>query len=185
MTTRERGRPAVSSLAALEDAANELFLERGFDGATIDDIAKRAGISRATFFNYCQSKSDLLWLAVDDALGRLEELLRDTPHLGEALRSIARAQPAERIPLSATQRDAMGAEAEFAGSAGRRIERLRQALLSSGVDPDDAWLVLGALVSALQEWTMQSPRGVLVDILEKHLGRIRGVLGAHTLATLF
>ena len=51
----------MSSVAALEDAATELFLEQGYQNISIDEIARRAGISRATFFNYCTTKSDVLW----------------------------------------------------------------------------------------------------------------------------
>ncbi|HLS00520.1 MAG TPA: helix-turn-helix domain-containing protein, partial [Beutenbergiaceae bacterium] len=52
----------------LEEAACELFLERGYPGTSVADITTRAGVSRATFFNYVTSKSDLLWAGVDDAI---------------------------------------------------------------------------------------------------------------------
>jgi AcrR family transcriptional regulator len=68
MASRERGRPPMSSVAALEDAATELFLEQGYQNTSIDEIARRAGISRATFFNYFTTKSDVLWVDVDSAL---------------------------------------------------------------------------------------------------------------------
>ena len=66
-----RGRPRTSSRAALEEAALELFLEQGYTPTTIDQITSRAGVSRATFFNYFSSKADLLWVEVDDALDSL------------------------------------------------------------------------------------------------------------------
>ena len=65
----------MSSVAALEDAATELFLEQGYQNISIDEIARRAGISRATFFNYCTTKSDVLWVDVDRALQSLDTLL--------------------------------------------------------------------------------------------------------------
>ena len=92
MSTRDRGRPKTSSLAALEDAAHELFLEQGYEHASIDDIARRAGISRATFFNYFLSKSDVLWVDVDHALARLEQQLRQTEHLGQQQETYSQAQ---------------------------------------------------------------------------------------------
>jgi AcrR family transcriptional regulator len=41
-------------------AARELFLERGFEGATTDAIAARAGVSKETLYRYHRSKEALL-----------------------------------------------------------------------------------------------------------------------------
>jgi AcrR family transcriptional regulator len=41
-------------------AAVELFVERGFDATTMDDIADRADVARATVFNYFQRKTAFL-----------------------------------------------------------------------------------------------------------------------------
>jgi AcrR family transcriptional regulator len=47
-------------------AAVELFVERGFDATTMDDIADRADVARATVFNYFQRKTAFLdeWSAL-------------------------------------------------------------------------------------------------------------------------
>jgi AcrR family transcriptional regulator len=47
-------------------AAVELFVERGFDATTMDDIADLADVARATVFNYFQRKSAFLdeWSAL-------------------------------------------------------------------------------------------------------------------------
>jgi AcrR family transcriptional regulator len=42
------------------DAAIDLFLQKGFDETTVDDIALAAGVSRRSFFRYFASKNDLL-----------------------------------------------------------------------------------------------------------------------------
>jgi AcrR family transcriptional regulator len=186
MSARDRGRPKTSSLAALEDAAHELFLEQGYEGTSIDDIARRAGISRATFFNYFASKSDVLWVDVDHALSGLEHQLHHADHLGDALRAVAAKHPRDRIPLVVTQSEAMGLGADLAASAGIRLECLRRILAGSRVDASDAWIVLGALVGALHQWaTHQAPRPELGDALEEGLDRIRQVLGSRSVATLF
>ncbi|MBC7441420.1 MAG: TetR family transcriptional regulator, partial [Ramlibacter sp.] len=65
------GRPRGSSRAMLEEAAAELFLEQTYAGTTIEQITRRAGVSRNTFFNYFRAKSDLLWVDVDAGLGGL------------------------------------------------------------------------------------------------------------------
>ena len=59
------GRPRSSSRGMIAEAAAELFLEQTYTGTTVDDIARRSGVSRATFFNYFGSNSDLLLLEVD------------------------------------------------------------------------------------------------------------------------
>ena len=41
-------------------AAVDLFVERGFDATTMDDIADRADVARATVFNYFQRKTAFL-----------------------------------------------------------------------------------------------------------------------------
>ena len=86
---RRVGRPRSVSRATLEEAACELFLEQGYAATSVADITRRAGVSRATFFNYIPTKSDLLWTSVDDALDRLATRLSapplpaEIPDLGE------------------------------------------------------------------------------------------------------
>ena len=176
----------MSSVAALEDAATELFLEQGYQNTTIDEIARRAGISRATFFNYCTTKSDVLWVDVDRALQSLDTLLGSGMPLRDALETVVAAHPRERIPLVATQSEAMGLGDELAASAGLRLERLRRSIAGSGVEKKDVWLVLGVIVEAVLSWARTpSPREELVELLEHQLQRIRGVLGQQSVATLF
>jgi AcrR family transcriptional regulator len=44
----------------LLDAARDLFVEKGFAAARAEDIAARAGVSKATLYLYFRSKEDLL-----------------------------------------------------------------------------------------------------------------------------
>ncbi len=45
---------------AIWDAAIDLFEEKGFDEATVEEISHRAGVSRRSFFRYYASKKDLM-----------------------------------------------------------------------------------------------------------------------------
>jgi len=45
---------------AISDVATRLFAERGFEAVTVDEIAKAAGVSRMTLFNYFPRKEDLV-----------------------------------------------------------------------------------------------------------------------------
>ena len=58
------------------EAARDLFAEQGLD-ASANEIARRAGVSRATFFNYFAAKSDLLWLEVDESLAAFPAMLAE------------------------------------------------------------------------------------------------------------
>ena len=44
----------------IREAAGELFREKGFDGATLRDIAKRAGMGASSIYRHVQSKEELL-----------------------------------------------------------------------------------------------------------------------------
>lgn len=48
----------------LIDAALDVFSERGFAGARLDDIARRAGVTKGTVYLYFSSKEDLFEAAV-------------------------------------------------------------------------------------------------------------------------
>ena len=63
-------RDAEASKNALLDAAEEIFLEKGYGDTAISEIAKKAGITKSMIHHYFRSKSGL-WQAVK--LSRFEE----------------------------------------------------------------------------------------------------------------
>jgi AcrR family transcriptional regulator len=65
--TRERRLEHTRSL--LLDAAEEVFAERGFTPATLDDIAKAAGYTKGAIYKHFATKEDL-FLAVNDRYWR-------------------------------------------------------------------------------------------------------------------
>ncbi|NRA02508.1 MAG: TetR/AcrR family transcriptional regulator [Myxococcales bacterium] len=56
-------------------AAQEVFVERGFDAAGTDEIARRAGVSKGTLYNFFDSKTDLLLSSVEAQLERSRALV--------------------------------------------------------------------------------------------------------------
>ena len=46
--------------AALATAALRLFLDRGVEAVTIDEIASRAGLAKGTFYTYFRDKGDVV-----------------------------------------------------------------------------------------------------------------------------
>ncbi len=55
------GRWEPNARARLERAAMELYLERGFEQATVADIAARAGLAERTFFRHFADKREVLF----------------------------------------------------------------------------------------------------------------------------
>jgi AcrR family transcriptional regulator len=70
----EKPRPATTK-DRLVAAAFELFEERGFEATTAEDIARRAGVGRTTFFRAFGSKDDVIFPEHDLLLGRIDERL--------------------------------------------------------------------------------------------------------------
>ena len=56
-----RARKRQETRERLTRAAMALFLERGFEATTLDDIAAAADISRRSFFHYFDSKEDVVF----------------------------------------------------------------------------------------------------------------------------
>jgi AcrR family transcriptional regulator len=68
----------------LAQAAFDLFAERGYEQTTVDDIAERAGLGRATFFRNYRSKEDVIFPDHDQLLDQVRDRLRSASH-GTAL----------------------------------------------------------------------------------------------------
>src|ERR1700677_3987908 len=64
----------------LPQAAFDLFNERGYEQTTVDDIAERAGLGRATFFRHYRSKEDVIFPDHDRLLEQVRDRLRSTSH---------------------------------------------------------------------------------------------------------
>lgn len=62
----DRGRPRnPGNDAAILDAALDLFIERGASGASIEAIARQAGVAKLTVYRRWQTKEDLLMAALE------------------------------------------------------------------------------------------------------------------------
>nr|QNO44584.1 HTH-type transcriptional regulator BetI [Methanosarcinales archaeon ANME-2c ERB4]QNO44984.1 HTH-type transcriptional regulator BetI [Methanosarcinales archaeon ANME-2c ERB4]QNO45040.1 HTH-type transcriptional regulator BetI [Methanosarcinales archaeon ANME-2c ERB4] len=49
----------------LIDTAEELFLENGYEGTTVSEIVRNAGVAQGTFYHYFKSKDDVLSAITD------------------------------------------------------------------------------------------------------------------------
>jgi len=77
LSIRERTRRLAQT--ELTVVAQDLFLEHGYDGTTVDQIAAAAGMSKRTFFRYFASKDDLVIGKYDLFGDRVAEALDARP----------------------------------------------------------------------------------------------------------
>ena len=82
-TPRSRGRPrdSATELAILR-AALELFIERGVEGASIEQIAKHAGVGKPTIYRRWSNKEELIAAAMETLIA--EEVPSTTEHAVDA-----------------------------------------------------------------------------------------------------
>jgi len=118
----------------LEQAALELYLERGFEQTTVAEIARRAGLTERTFFRHFADKREVLFWGA----GALQQLIVST---------VAGA------PDSAAPIDAVAAALEAAGAAlqeRRDGARQRQAVIVANAELQERELIkLASLASAM------------------------------------
>jgi len=118
----------------LEQAALELFIERGFEQTTVAEIARRAGLTERSFFRHFADKREVLFRGA----GSLEELLVST---------------LARTPDSATPIDAIAVALEAAGAVlqeRREHSRQRQTVIAANAELRERELIkLASLASAL------------------------------------
>jgi AcrR family transcriptional regulator len=86
---RERKRRETSE--RIVENGLKLFVKNGYEGTTLDTIARAAGISRRTFFYYFKSKEDVLLAARDSGFR-------------EALKPAMLDQPPDQAPFEAVQK---------------------------------------------------------------------------------
>jgi AcrR family transcriptional regulator len=147
-----RGRPRLVSPAMLAEAAGELFLEQGYPHTSVDDIAHRAGVSRATFFNYFPAKADALFWDVDEALSTIEDMVEGGKDPLIAVTAHADTISQADRPLIATQAETMSVMEDVWRVGPARVERLRKILAGQFSDSFTHWQITAAIVSAALSW---------------------------------
>lgn len=189
---RERKRQQTRQ--AIASAGLGLFLQQGYDGTTLDQIAAAAGISRRSFFAYFPSKEELLLSAANTGFV-------------EALRTAFAAVPAATLrPVEAMCRELPKLVSRFESEESLAIDRLlrssetlrarKQAVfmemennLSDALaarwrdtDPQALRLVamsgIGALRLAMDAWRGDHRQAALSVHLDRQLALLRQSVGA-------
>jgi AcrR family transcriptional regulator len=140
---RGMGRWEPNARGRLEQAALELYLERGFEETTVAEIAKRAGLTERTFFRHFADKREVLFSGANT--------------LQEFLVSGVAGAPDAVAPM-----DAVGVALQAAGALlqqRREFSRQRQAVITANAALQERELIkLASLASALA--TALRQRGV-------------------------
>jgi AcrR family transcriptional regulator len=142
----------------LQEAAVELYAERGFSGTTVAAVAERAGLTERTFFRHFVDKREVLFANEDALRATLVEAVADAPEGGPGaladagVAAVVRAlQPRHaelrrREPVVAAHPELRERElmklASWTGA-------LRAALEDRGIGPDTAALVAETWVAVL------------------------------------
>ena len=76
------------------EAARELFLERGFDGVSVGDIAERAEVGRTTFFRHFGDKQEVIFAKEQEMLDTITSAGQDdTPAPRSATEAVEQLRP--------------------------------------------------------------------------------------------
>jgi AcrR family transcriptional regulator len=128
------GRWEPDAVGRLQQAALELYGERGFEPTAVADIAERAGLTERTFFRYFTDKREVLFLGSET----LQELFENT---------VASA-PASLAPIDAVG-EALQATVEFFVDRREHASR-RQAVIAANPSLQERELIkLSALAAAV------------------------------------
>jgi AcrR family transcriptional regulator len=105
-----RQRKKDSSRRAIEDAAWELFAEKGYEETSINDIAERADVAPRTFFRYFPTKEAVMY-------PQFEELL-------ESVRGEFRRRPADEPVLTSLFKSLEVLSGSLEGEGARTRQRM-------------------------------------------------------------
>ncbi|MCM2269261.1 MAG: TetR/AcrR family transcriptional regulator [Thermoanaerobaculia bacterium] len=163
---------SVSTRARLREAAFALFAEKGYDGASMSQLAERVGLAKPSLYNYYRSKEELLldlleagirdWSAdcmapfaragtferqLADHLHRTVVFAREQPHL-VAVFHLATLHVQGELALR-VQEVVARSEAALRGQIRERLEQARAAGELDVESTDDAMAFLGVFFHGL------------------------------------
>jgi AcrR family transcriptional regulator len=142
-------------------AMAEVCAEKGYGETSVAEVAKRAGVSTASFYRQFKDRQECMLASFEELFGRLLEALESACEEGSDVPARARTGArlaAELLAADPPSARLLSIEVLAAGSAGVRaqhaaIERLATRL--SGPDagppepPDSSWAAVASMVSLL------------------------------------
>ncbi|TXH05075.1 MAG: TetR/AcrR family transcriptional regulator [Nevskiaceae bacterium] len=77
-TASKREQNKLANRAAILEAAQQSFIEQGYDAVTVRDIIRKTGLAAGTFYNYFEDKAELLHALIEQHIGSLTTRLSAT-----------------------------------------------------------------------------------------------------------
>jgi AcrR family transcriptional regulator len=185
------GRWEPDAVGRLQQAALELYAERGFEPTAVADIAQRAGLTERTFFRYFADKREVLFLGsaalvemFEEAIAKAPEALSAMDAVGEALQAVAaffedrRDHSRQRQAVIAANPSLQERELIKLASLSAAIAA---ALRSRGVNNPAAMLTAEAGVAvfkvAFERWVEQANDKSLSELFADTLEELRAATG--------
>jgi AcrR family transcriptional regulator len=172
---RGRGRPTEVDPEAVARVALSLFVERGFEETSLDDIAVAAGVSRRTLLRIFSSKRELVWGGAAEAIDRIRDGLAAAPADEEPIESVRRvyvaslAFPPELVEITRQRLRLIASSAELRAWGMARTDGAREIIAEflaqrTGQQPGDlgprmAGHVMSAAANAALFWWAETEGG--------------------------
>ena len=99
------GRWEPDARQRLVRAALELFSEQGYDNTTVAQIAKRAGLTKSTFFRHFPDKREVLFVGQDTLSRLLAAGIAAAPSAATPLEAVAEALDAASVAFTPDRRE--------------------------------------------------------------------------------
>jgi AcrR family transcriptional regulator len=169
----------------LERAAMELYRERGFEQATVAEIAKRAGLTERTFFRYFADKREVLFWGAGELQDFMVSVLASAPDSAPPIEAVAAAILLQQRPIeyARQRRFIIAANAELqereliklASLAGALADTLRR----RGVKEPTASLAAEAGIAvfkiAFEAWTSETSQRDFPELIRESFDELRAV----------
>lgn len=185
------GRWEPNAQGRLAEAALDLFLERGFDEATVAEIAERAGLTERTFYRHFADKREVLFGGGSALSDLMANAVTDAPRSATPIDAVAAALEATttifdeaRRPFARRRRAVITANPELQERELVKLASIASdmaaALRRRGVDEPAATLAAQAGITvfraAFDQWVDESEHRNLRRLLRASLKDLRSVL---------
>lgn len=184
-----RGKARAIARAEIAEVAFRVFAERGFDQVTATEVAEAAGISRASFFRYFESKEDAVFVAQEEMGANVAAALTARPAGEDAWTALRRALDAAVATYQRSPDEALGRLRLIRCTPNLRVHQLERlakwkALIGAalaarlGLDPTDVKVealvgaALGALDAASTRWADSDGADDLIGLIDKAFAAI-------------
>lgn len=176
----------------LEQAAAELFAEQGYDATSVDQIARRAGLTQRTFYNHFADKRDVLFGLSEEFAAQTVAAFQAGEHASapldrvvRALASVCDAMFTGRRPAVVRRQGIIAANRELGERDLTKQAALRDALAAmlhqTGLDRDSSMVTAGAglLVQemAIRSWVQPAETRRLSELMVTGLYALRTEVG--------